>query len=188
MELPLDIQRKIALELEPYDLISFCAANKTTNQAICNADVFWRLKLQKDFPELFNYFQVNNMVLKSPKNTYMRTFIKLSELIEQHSEGLYIPRHNSNIHDIINIFDINVRNKIYKVLYDSYSLIRPILEKNPDYDFNTMVILDIINRNIKKHNLHEVRSYELYYNLEHIVSDSPLKTYYRHNFTRFPNL
>ena len=31
MDLPLDIQRKIALELEPYDLVSFCSVNKIIN-------------------------------------------------------------------------------------------------------------------------------------------------------------
>ena len=86
MESP-DIQRKIALELTPQDFISLCAAKKEFYVNICRDEKFWRLKIERDYPEIFNYFRKNNLVLKNPKETYIRTFKKLAELLEEYSQG-----------------------------------------------------------------------------------------------------
>lgn len=80
--LPEDVQRKIALELSPSDLINFCLTEKQKMDKICNSDIFWRLKLEKDFRQVFYYYKKHNIILKNPKNTYMRLFTEQARFIE----------------------------------------------------------------------------------------------------------
>ena len=163
MELPTDIQRKIALELEPYDLVSFCAVNKDTNKEICNSDIFWRLKIERDFPEIFRYFQVNKLVLRNPKTTYMRNFIELSEYIDKQVDNIreiYF-KTNGTVQNPSKELGVEISNKVYKVIYDTLSDYRKMYNYTPrkysSYnvrDFNS--IKNMVNRNIVKHNLYEL--------------------------------
>ena len=82
--LPLDLRRKIALDLSPTELIKLCLSSKEVfYKGICNNDEFWRLKIEYDYPEIIDYFRKNNLILRNPKNTYIRTFSRISEIIEK---------------------------------------------------------------------------------------------------------
>lgn len=79
--LPKDVQRKLALEFSPPDLINFCLTNKQTYEDICNSKDFWRRKLAIDFPYVSAHFVKNNLVLSNPKNTYIKKFTEVSQNI-----------------------------------------------------------------------------------------------------------
>lgn len=177
MELPFDIQRQIALELEPYDLIIFCRSNKNINREICNSNEFWRLKMEKDFPEVWSYFTNAGMIMKQPKNTYIRIFIAISKIIEKETDrfmygyignvglknGVHpylmeqkMERNNNSemFYDRVNeigllndqnVFDI--KDKFYKVLYDSY------VDYRLSYNYDNNKVNEILDKNLIKHNL-----------------------------------
>jgi len=88
--LPLDLRRKIALDLSPTELIKLCLSSKEVfYKGICNNDEFWRLKIEHDYPEIIDYFRKNNLILRNPKNTYIRTFSRISEIIEKLDKNGY---------------------------------------------------------------------------------------------------
>ena len=207
MDLPFDIQRQIALELEPYDLIMFCRSNKTINQEICNSNEFWRLKIQRDFPVIWSYFNDHNLILKNPKDTYIRNFIGISEAVENelnrfmyryidkiglkngkdpYDIGRYMDRtskkYDPNVfYDKINRIGLNnnqdvyeLKNRIYKVLYDSYSdYIKSDTRIN-----TTKYLNDIIAKNLSKHGIIGIFSLTDY--LWSIIVSSPLKKYMKY--------
>lgn len=80
--LPKDVQRKIALDFSPPDLINFCLSNKDIYNNICNSKDFWRRKLAIDFPYIVSYFVKNNLILANPKATYIKKFTEVSQKIE----------------------------------------------------------------------------------------------------------
>ena len=101
LEMPKDLQRKIALKLSPPELIRFCKTNKSLNIEICESNDFWRLKLEKDYPELFNYFSKNKLILKNPKNTYMRRFTEISTLIENFVQKEIVSMYRPYLYNMI---------------------------------------------------------------------------------------
>ena len=172
MELPYDIQRKIALDLPPYDLISLCRVDKDTNKNICNSDKFWRLKLQKDFPEIVEFFDRTKLPIKNPKVTYIRNFIALSELIEHQVNKILSKK--------------TIRKKLYKVLYDSYNDIRLTFDAKTLLYMITYKYIEFdnaikvaVNRNIEKYDLNEVIPFLLYGSVDDIITGSPLNKYLR---------
>lgn len=198
MNLPFDIQRQIALELEPYDLISFCASNQNINREICNSNEFWRLKMQKDFPEIWSYFLNSGMVMKQPKNTYIRNFIGISKIIEKetdrfmyryvytiglknHQDPYVIKRHiekDEMFFNKINEIGLNndqnvyeIKNKVYRVLYDSYIEFRRLRQSNDNINLKS-----IIDKNKIKHNLQT--QLDLTDFISVIATESPLTNYY----------
>ena len=176
MNNPLDnpnILRKIALDLEPYDLISFCASDKSFNKNICSDDNFWRLKIQKDFPEIFEYFKKTGLILRNPKTTYIRNFKKLSEIIEKNATVYYNREETDILKNIKNENKAEVKDKIYKVLYSSYSDIR----KQKIYEYQNNIIKEILQKYIEKYNLNEIDFFILLSNLKNIISFSPLVKY-----------
>jgi len=90
MEQPLsrDLATTIALNLEGEALINFCLADKRTLGHVCNNPSFWWRKLEKDYPYYTAYMQKSGLILKNPKNTYMR-FLKEDFEIEE-KLGLYL--------------------------------------------------------------------------------------------------
>lgn len=103
-KLPKDLKRKLALELSPSDLISFCASNRKLNQDICESKEFWRLKLEMDYPETIPYFRKYGKPLVNPKNTYIRKFREISKPID----------------DFVNKYPVNLRHVLYNDIYDTY--------------------------------------------------------------------
>lgn len=101
LQMPKDLQRKVALELSPSDLINFCVTNKNVNVEICESKDFWRLKLEKDYPEVFNYFSKGKLILKNPKNTYIRRFTEVSREVEIFVRQQVHPEYQPLIYDII---------------------------------------------------------------------------------------
>tara|TARA_R110002153_G_scaffold107706_2_gene247860 strand:- start:271 stop:810 length:540 start_codon:yes stop_codon:yes gene_type:complete len=115
--LPADVQRHLALELEPYSLISLCSSSKSFYKDICSNDSFWRLKIEKDFYPVFKNIQNMNHHLINPKKTYMRLFTKLSEVIEQELKKELQKEVDSSPE----------RSRLlYKVMYDSFLEINKI--------------------------------------------------------------
>jgi len=163
-----DIQRKIALNLEPYDLISLCASQKSFYKNICDNQDFWRLKIERDFPEIFNYFQKTGLILRNPKNTYIRTFKSLSEILEKYSRYISSGNKESFTPILDNENDV-IENKIYKVLYSSY-------QDHRKYGNNEIgFISNILEKYMKKYNLTEVKFSVLFSNLQSIIMQSPLE-------------
>jgi len=107
-----DIRRKIALELSPHDLIKFCLAEKKLNEEICNSKDFWRQKLIRDYPLVFTYYQKNNLILKNPKNTYIRKFTEITKEVEKF------------INKIVNNKFLNKNPKMYDDLIETYYLFK----------------------------------------------------------------
>lgn len=90
--LSIDLKRNISLDLPPVDLIRLCLTSSELYENICNSDEFWRLKIEKDYPEVTKYFRKNNLILRKPKVTYIRVFSSISKVIEEESndkQGLY---------------------------------------------------------------------------------------------------
>ena len=165
-----DIQRKIALDLDPSDFISLCSSKKEFYKNICENDIFWRLKIERDYPEIFNYFQKNGLILKNPKNTYIRTFKKIAELLEIYSSNIIVYENNKDVFKPIQT-NKEVINKIYNVLSSSYIDYRKV------YDNDYRTIRNILIKNIKKYNLIELDISFLQQNLISIILKSPLEKY-----------
>ena len=103
-KLPKDLKRKLALELNPPDLIAFCASNRDLNRDICESKEFWRLKLEVDYPEVLPYFRKYGKILVDPKKTYIRKFRDISKIIDE----------------FVQKFPENVRRRMYNDIYDLY--------------------------------------------------------------------
>ena len=137
--LPLDLRRKIALNLSPKELIELCLSSKEVfYKGICQDDQFWRLKVEYDYPEVMEYFQKNNLVLKNPKNTYIRVFSKISKLIEYESRG------SSGLYNfLLTVYNDLRKNMPYKDDKEFREKIYYFMEKNKNlYNFtgNKMII------------------------------------------------
>ena len=102
--LPKDLKRKLALELSPQDLITFCASNRELNRDICESKEFWRLKLDRDYPEVFPYFRKYGKVLVDPKRTYIKKFRELSQPIDE----------------FVNRYPESWRRRLHNDIYDLY--------------------------------------------------------------------
>ncbi len=48
--LPKDVMRLMALELDMPDILNYCLTNKKFNATICESQTFWRNKYMNDFP------------------------------------------------------------------------------------------------------------------------------------------
>jgi len=115
MNLPKDVQRKIALNLEAHELIKFCSTNQKTYQDICNSDEFWRLKLEMDYPNEFK----NAGIIKNPKNIYIKKF-----------------QYISNMKKDLNFTEDNMRDIYDEKISDFYP---------PEYLFNNDNVITLLN-------------------------------------------
>ena len=152
-KLPKDLKRKLALELSPPDLISFCATQRKMNADICESNEFWRLKLEIDYPESMPYFKKFGKTLVNPKKTYIRKFTEISKPID----------------DFVKKYPESLRRRMYNDIYDIY-------EKNKnsrgetnmgdvfnDYGFSTderrdfkMEVSSLIRRLVNLYNTYKV--------------------------------
>ena len=153
-KLPKDLKRKLALELSPSDLITFCASNRELNRDICESKEFWRLKLDRDYPEVFPYFRKYGKVLVDPKRTYIKKFRELSQPIDE-----FVNRYPENwrrrLHN--DIYDLYERNKnsvgattIGNAL-DGYDF----RDENARRDFKNEVT-DLISKLVRLYNVYRV--------------------------------
>ena len=124
--LPKDLRRKLALELSPSDLIRFCVSEKKMYQEICESKEFWREKIRRDFPEVFNYFERHKMVLRNPKNTYIRKFTEVSKFIDE----------------FVQSYPENIRAVLYNDIYDIYE------DKKRDLDVNYKKLSEVYKYNV----------------------------------------
>ena len=111
--LPKDVRRKIALELSPADIVRFCLAESESNKEICQSDAFWRLKIQRDFPDLFYHYDKYGLHLKHPKNTYLKTVSKYRKAIEDFSKKYTVPE--EDIDNLYQSVKTNPNNYISRI-------------------------------------------------------------------------
>jgi hypothetical protein len=134
MELPKDIQIKLALELSPKDLINLCLASKGTYEKICDSKDFWRQKLQKDYPKLFYYYQKQNKILLNPKNTYIRKFTEISKEIENYVSK-YFPNDQEEMYNEI----YHAYNEMVRLGDDNADKYRPSKITGHRLDYNILM-------------------------------------------------
>ena len=101
MELPSETLLQILLDTDTKDLINICSSNSEIN-AICKADYFWRLKLQRDY-------QIDiipdNM---SPREYYMWWYIPKSipvfsgEIVRPVFRDIIIVKRTESLRDLLN--------------------------------------------------------------------------------------
>jgi phosphoenolpyruvate synthase/pyruvate phosphate dikinase len=105
-----DVIVKIALELKPEDLIRFCSTEKEVYKNVCDSEIFWRLKLEKDYPEI--YKNLKKPVLQAKKE-YIKEFT-LSKNIEK------------TINKILDLYILTSSDRkkysknMYEVIYERY--------------------------------------------------------------------
>ena len=153
-KLPKDLKRKLALELAPSDLITFCASNRELNRDICESKEFWRLKLDRDYPEVFPYFRKYGKVLVDPKRTYIKKFRELSQPIDEFVNR-YPEAWRRRLHN--DIYDLYEKNKntvgattIGNAL-DGYDF----RDENARRDFKNEVT-DLISKLVRLYNVYRV--------------------------------
>jgi len=148
MNLTKDIQRKIALELSPVDLINFCVTNKTFNASICNSKEFWIQKLEIDYPEeLLPIYQGKK--IDNPKSIYIKRFTEISNEIEK-----IIPMFIEDVFGLVSKFlKEEYKTELFKILFNTYLRLKELNEKNiediDEYnDERSDIILDLNDINI----------------------------------------
>lgn len=135
--LPKGIQRKFLLDLSPSEFIGFCSASKNILKEVCNDD-FWRLKIERDFPDHFLSFQKKNLVIKNPKRTYIRLFT--DEI--KHLENLFGEKDPTII-------------KIIKETFDSLKkspLFIPYMKFGKNQDMFKKLVNETLSRKFKEAN------------------------------------
>jgi hypothetical protein len=70
-----------------------------------------RAKLQRDYPEVFNYYSRNKLILANPKNTYIRKFREISVAIEK-----FVKEEFLNIQPTF-------KDVMYDIIYRTYRLL-----------------------------------------------------------------
>lgn len=126
--LPNDIKRLVALELSPSDLIKFCLTDKNTNNAVCNSNDFWRRKLMIDYPLVFDYYVRNKMIIKNPKNLYIRKFTEVYIMIEKFvDEEFVLGEYLTDEHE--KLF-IEMKDDLKKIIYSTYDEILKLYPNN----------------------------------------------------------
>lgn len=111
--LPKDVRFEIAMKLKPYELINFCISEKKQNREICESEVFWRRKLEKDYPEEFK----SNKMVKNSKQRYMERFTYVSRAIEKFIPQLITDTYGELFNDWLN--DAYVQ-ELYNDIFDLY--------------------------------------------------------------------
>ena len=133
-DLPLDIRRKISLDLSPGDLVSLCVSSKDVfYKGICNDNKFWRLKIENDYPEIMEYYRKSNLILKNPKNTYIRTFSKISKIFEDEIKRFnkYVYNSSVGLYEFLSVIFKEFRKKmLYKNSKDFYNNLDYLMEKH----------------------------------------------------------
>jgi hypothetical protein len=123
-----DVNMLIALNLAPSDLIKYCSTNKALYQEICDSDIFWRKKLEKDYPLEMAEVRNNGItVIQKPKELYMKRFISLASKIEK-----FIPifiTYNFG-EDFIQYLSAEYKKGLFNSIQMGYSKVK-------NYDFST---------------------------------------------------
>ena len=155
-KLPKDLKRKLALELSPVDLITFCASNRELNRDICESKEFWRLKLEVDYPEVIPYFKKYGKPLIDPKKTYIRKFTEVSKLIDK-----FVAKYPENLRRRMynDIYDLYEKNKHTVGITDTGDFFRTYKfyedDSREERDFKSEVS-DLISRLVRLYNVYKV--------------------------------
>jgi hypothetical protein len=116
-----DIVVKMALELTPPDLVNFCATEKEVYKNACDSDEFWRLKLEKDYPNLFAKLE---KPILNPKEEYMKEFTFVSKHIEKTVDKIVELFYEEPSHIRESFFKYidfkKYRKETYEFLYEKY--------------------------------------------------------------------
>ena len=88
--LPRGVSQLTAMDLTPYDLISYCQSDPEFNRKICRDEGFWRLKLRRDYPNSANPGNYTNTGWK--ELYYKLTFKNLKVKVGNTYVGLDLDR------------------------------------------------------------------------------------------------
>lgn len=128
--LPNDVKRVIALKLPVTDLKKFCLTNKNINNVVFESKDFWRQKLIKDYPRIFDYFVRNKMIIGNPKNLYMRKY----------TEGFSLVNNFLEKYDLKNVNKEEIAKTIYSI-YNDYSKIFPNgIDDDAKISYNNIIL------------------------------------------------
>jgi len=89
-----DVLFKIALDMKPNDIESFCLTSKRFNRLICANDYFWQRKYQKDFkekPHIPTYKEIYELKTTQNKNLVkvLNDFINYDEFSYENKKKIY---------------------------------------------------------------------------------------------------
>jgi hypothetical protein len=126
-----DVQRKIALELSPVELVNLCSSNKVFNKNICNSYDFWIQKLKIDYPEEFLDVYEKGIKLENPKALYIFRFTEVAKEIEK-----FIPEFINYVFgkEFIKFFNEDYKKKLFKTIYSIYERLEKLDETGIDKD------------------------------------------------------
>ena len=132
-----DLRMEIALNLSPPDLVRLCATNKRENNELCSSDIFWRKKLEKDYPQEMHELKNSKIFVRYPKNLYMKRFATVSSKIEKFI-SVFI---NYNFGaDFVEYLSKEYKQKLFDGFYSGYNAV-----KNYDFSQNSNPKEDIIH-------------------------------------------
>lgn len=191
LNLPGDLRRKIALDLDGKDLINLCLTSKEEfYKTICNDSDFWRLKLFRDYPEIKKYYEKTGVIFRNPKTTYLRVFSQIAELIEKVVDGAVEKETVTNHLDLDGPSSPNnpnnpeMKKQLFNFLYKTFNDIR----KEYPYKFEEYKprVNYFIDKNKNLLNLEVFKRYKdnmaARIDLEIILSENPLRRQYLANF------
>jgi len=157
--LPKDVTFKIALDLSPQDLINFCVTEKKKFKNICDSENFWRLKLEKDYPELYKRIP---KPVKDPKRRYIKEFTFVSRNIEQTINGIitgfYLDVFYKNVVKYLDL--AKYQKDLYEIIYKVYKKLninQLINIKELDLD---EIVGDLVSNNLNDISLFSADAYE----------------------------
>ena len=136
-KLPKDVVQEMALELAPPDLIEFCLSSKQHNKIICQSEVFWRRKLERDYPETIynvNFTEGKEMTItkkhiSNPKAFYINKFTHISGILEELMKNMIDRFYGDQFH---HFFNETYKSKLFKSLYKTYEELRKLYATTED--------------------------------------------------------
>ena len=135
--LPKDVLMETALNLSPPDLISFCATGSRQNEALCNSEIFWRRKLERDYPEEFLEFYKSGYPVENPKRKYINRFTYISGELESFIDDFIDMAFGSE--RFRGFLNNEYRKEVFKALYRLYEETEN-LDEDDDEAWNDLII------------------------------------------------
>ena len=119
--------------------------NRKANQEICESDIFWRRKLEKDYPqEMLEVRKKGIEVISLPKNIYMRRFTSIAYKIEKFIEvfitSIFGKQYN-------NFLSKEYKEGLFNAIYRGYEYIKKYdfsKNANPEEEIKIDIMIDEI--------------------------------------------
>jgi hypothetical protein len=145
-KLDINARMEIVLKLSPKDLLQYCSINKKANKEVCESDIFWRKKLEKDYPlEMLEVRKKGIDVIKNPKNVYMKRFTSVAYKIEKFIEVFITYNFGEGF---INYVTKEYKEKLFDAIHQGYVSIKNYdfsKNPNPEKDIKIDIMVDEIS-------------------------------------------